>query len=192
MKKPFLLFLLPLFLIGCSSAPGRVSRQTRLQDPLFAERYWAELNERMQDLIITKDPMLKDKAKAQIVEETRQQAIAQEHANTQLQHDGTKGTFLSVAEATDGEALLIHNTLYLGTSFAAYPGPSLHLYLTAIVDPRSGQFPDKTALDFGELDSPYGSQAYPLASNSNPPPYRTVVLWDTRLQRLYAFAQLSK
>ncbi len=193
MKKTVpILFFLPLLLAACSSGIARVSLQQRLQDPLFAERYWAELNERMQDMYINKDPLLNDKAKKDLVEDTRQKAIVQEHANTELQKQGMKGTFLTVTEATDGEVLLIHNVLYLGTSFATYPGPALHLYLTTIADPRSTPFPDKTALDFGTLDSPYGSQAYPVPDNASAPLYRTVVLWDSKLQRLYGFAQLSK
>ncbi|MBI1934776.1 hypothetical protein HYS30_03875, partial [Candidatus Peregrinibacteria bacterium] len=91
-----------------------------------------------------------------------------------------------------GMALLSGNTLYLSPDFEGTPGISLHLFLTTVVDPRDVKFPDADVVDLGPLKSAYGAQAFPATLPLNPILYRTAVLWDTALERLIAFAQLSE
>jgi len=69
----------------------------------------------------------------------------------------------------------------------------LHVYLTNAVDPRDVAFPDPSAKDIGLIASPYGAQSYALALTPDElKKYRTVVLLDRELNRIYGFAQLSK
>ncbi len=189
------LFLLCLTL-GLTACGGSVAMsddlQTRLQNPLTAKRYWAETVERMSLLQIHKDKALEDQRTAAVVESAKQDALAKEHEADARIGAGLIGQFLTISEDTEGQALLAEGTLWLGTDFAAYPGLNLHLYLTEAVDPRDAEFPDKTALDLGLLRSPYGAQSYALPEEDKTTPYRTAVLWDVRLGRLYGFAQLSR
>ena len=68
----------------------------------------------------------------------------------------------------------------------------MRVYLTTAVDPRGVNFPDASALSLGLLQTPYGAQEYAFDESDSNPEFRTVVLYDTRLERIYGFAQLSK
>ena len=90
-----------------------------------------------------------------------------------------------------GQALALEGHLYFGPTFLTLPGPSLHVFMTKAVDPRDVAFPDPSAVDLGLLKTPYGTQSFDMPATVTLPGYRTVVLWDTRLKRLSAFAQLK-
>jgi hypothetical protein len=192
MKKlaPFL--LLSFLLVACSkTGPGSISQGERMQNPFFAERYYDELTEEMvnlqlQDKTVTSDPRM-----LTIVDETRRDALAKAQEQTKKKREGRFGGFLTATQQTQGWALLLKGTLYLSTDFTSLPGPSLHLYLSEVMDPRDASFPEKTSVDLGLLESPYGAQQYalPSAAATNVK-LRTVVLYDTKLKRIYSFVQL--
>lgn len=193
MRTAHLLLLLPaLLLAGCGVQTTALTLQDHLQNPLYAERYWDELVDRMANLQIQNDPILEDDALATLVEETKRDALENSQRIRTHIREGARGAFLTINEQVDGYALLLDDTLWLDSTFAAYPGPSLHLYLSEIVDPRDAVFPDASSLDMGILQNLYGAQKYVLPEEKENESYRTAVLWDTQLHRLYAFAQLAK
>lgn len=66
------------------------------------------------------------------------------------------------------------------------------MYVSNAVDPRDVNFPDDTAIDLGQLESPYGMQRYSVpGAEEEVQQYRTVVLFDKSLERIYGFAQLD-
>jgi hypothetical protein len=194
MTRRSLLFALPLLLAlaACGGPAVSADAEARLQNPLYAQRYWAELVDRMTMMQIQKDPLLEDAGKAAVAESTKQDALTRERAADAEVRKGLNGVFIPIKEATEGQVLLLDGTLWFGTTFVAYPGPDLHVFLTAAVDPRDVAFPDSTALDLGLLTSPYGDQKYVLPASDKDKPFRTAVLWDVKLGRLYGFAQLAK
>jgi len=193
MKKLLSLTPVLLLLSACTSGPPQgMSLEERLKNHLFAEAYYDTLLDRMVELDIQDDPLLEDSGKASIVENTRRDALAKAKEATRKQREGLAGNFVPAKEQTGGEVLYVDNSLHFGPTFDTYPGPSLHVLLTTIVDPREGTFPDDTAIDLGEIQSPLGAQIIPVPEMEDTAKYRTVVLWDTKLERLYGFAQLSK
>lgn len=191
MKKTIILFLGSMLLAGCSPELS-VQLQDRLENPLYAEQYYDLLLDRMVDLKIKEDPILKDSAKAKVVEDTRLDALMRTKKANTAQREGMIGAFVSGAEEAHGEVLLTESALYLGPTFETYPGPSLHVLLTTVVDPRDGVFPDPTSVDLGAIEDPFGPQTFAVPKLENSIAYRTVAIWDTELERLYGFAQLAK
>ena len=186
-----LAFSLLVPLASCTTK-NQLTLEQSLKNPLFAERYGNEMTDRMTELEIQHDPLLKEGRKGKYAMDAKEQALTLGDAATKKRHEGTYGSFVTVKEETDGSVLFVDSMLYLSPNFATYPGPSLHLFITTIVDPRNVQFPDGTAIDLGRLESPYGAGQYAVPKNAKQGAYRTVVLWDTRLERVYSFAQLSR
>lgn len=191
MKKLITLALSTLLLGACNAAGKNLSLETQLTNPLYTERYAETLVDRMVELEIREDPLLEDERKKKIADDARVKWLKIARDARKKQREGTQGNFITANEYAHGEVLYVDNTLYLGTTFESDPGPSLHLFLTTIVDPRDIEFPDETSLDLGRLESAYGAQQYPVPQVEDPLLYRTAVLWDTKLERLYGFAQLS-
>ncbi len=192
MKKSIIFCLGTLLLAGCGSSRISAQLQERLKNPLYAEQYYDLLLDRMVDLKIKEDPMLKNAKKAKVVEDTRLAALMQTREANTAQRQGTIGNLISSSEEVGGEVLLTDSSLYLGPTFETYPGPSLHVLITTVVDPREGTFPDPTSIDLGAIEDPFGAQTLAVPTLENLTAYRTVVIWDTKLERLYGFAQLSK
>lgn len=183
-----------ILLAGCSQDPlprSDTSLEEQLRNPLYAEQYYDELVERLVTLEIQKNPLLEDEEKKERVEKARSKALANANEANNLQDKGTKGNFLSMEEFAKGEVLYLENWLYFSPEFETVPGISLSVFMTIVVDPRDVNFPDVSAIDLGPLSDPYGAQALPVPPVDIPLAYRTVVLWDTVLERLYGFAQLS-
>lgn len=190
------LALLPV-LASCSGASVsslNLPLQERLRNPLVAERYWSDMAEHMADYTRTEDPIMKDGLKAGIVEGERVRALERVAQARTLKKGGISGVFLTPTthESVDGEVLLRENTLSFGTTFSTIPNPSIHIFLTTVVDPRDVPFPDKSSIDVGELQTAYGPQTYVIPQEKIVPGIRTAVLYDTRLSRIIGFAQLSK
>lgn len=162
-----------------------------MQNPLFAERYYAELIDRMAMLQINADPVLEDTRIADRVNAAKLRAT-QEVANVRQSMEGhLSAGFLTIAELTQGRVLEKDGMLYFSTDFLTYPAPELEVFLTNAVDPRDAAFPDDTAFTLGTLQSPYGAQAYIIPEDQRTSPFRTVVLWDRTTGRILAFAQLG-
>lgn len=194
--KKFPLFAATLVLVSCSAAPSgplSLPLQERMRNPLVAERYWGDLAEHMAEFARQGDPILKDTVKAAIIDGERLRALERVTDARALKGEGTSGIFKTSTplEELDGEVLLRGNTLSFGPSFYTLPGPSVRVYLTTTVDPRDAKFPDPTSVDLGLLQTAYGPQEYAVPEG-NLEGLRTAVLYDTMLDRIVGFAQLSK
>lgn len=188
--KNTLLFLSFLLLAGCGVRGTSISEQN--QNPLTAARYGDELANALADLIIQNDPIAEDPGmKARIQDEIEQAKKIGNNARNILNR-GSMGPLIPIKEDMEGWAAYTNGTLYLSSDFYTRPGPSLRVYLTTVVDPRDVDFPDETAIDLGEIQSMYGAQEYAVNTDTEPRLLRTVALYDTTLQRLFGFAQLSQ
>lgn len=182
-----------LFLLGgCLPTDQRVPENDLMENPLYAKRYYDELAENLVSLSIHKNPLLQEKGKEKTVEHVRREALVQGRKTEQELLSGTKGAFIPMEEYAQGIAFLDSHALYLSSDFEVTPGISLHLFLTTAVDPRDTLFPDPNAIDLGPLKSAYGAQSFAANLPANPILFRTAVLWDTALERLVSFAQLSE
>ena len=177
---------------GCLPIAQERQEYDPLSNPLYAKRYYDELLENLVSLSIYKNPILQKKGKEKKVELSRRDAIMKAKEAEQKQRSGTKGAFIPMEEYAHGIALLDGHTIYLSSDFEVTPGISLLLFLTTAVDPRDTPFPDPDAIDFGPLQSAYGAQAFTANLPASTILYRTAVLWDTALERLVSFAQLSE
>lgn len=196
-------FPLPLpaliLLAACARGPA-VSDETAalLQNPLYAEYYQEDLVDYLVSLEIQNDPLTQQEETREMLDEARQHAIGLAREATQKQTQGRGGRIISDSELSRGEALLLEDTLYLGPDFDTVPGLELHLFLSTVVDPRDGVFPDPSATDIGQIQTAYGAQTYavPAAPSSGTGsaaalPWRTLALYDVQLQRLFGFVQLQ-
>jgi hypothetical protein len=195
MKTRFLLSsgIAALALVACSGQQQPQNLESLLQNPLFAEQYADEIVQSMVEIKLSQDDTLQEEPDMEgVIDNLRQTWNARANEATKQQREGRSGDFIPIKEYVRGEVLVKDARLYLGPQFEMVPGPAIHLYYTTTVDPRDVEFPDETAIDLGEIQSPYGTQTYELPVLENPITYRTVVLWDTTLERLYGFAQISE
>jgi len=198
MQQPLsLVFLASLLLASCGSPSAATLQQAdtrweqELQNPLFAERYWDELTERMVNVQLYGEDAAKDPRKMAVLDEVRRMAVQKSQEVRVAKRDGIMGSFVTVLETTEGLVLLRGHTLSFSPHFFTYPGAALKIYLTTMVDPREGTFPDAGSIEVGRLESPYGAQEYQLAEVLKTEGTRSVVLYDAKLDRLYGFAQLQ-
>jgi hypothetical protein len=193
MRSRTLLLILPLLVLSACQKAGNVQTlDEHLTNPLFAERYAESVVDRLVELEIVKDPLLEDPAKKAYLDAQRKRWLEVTRDARAAQREGTSGNFISMGEFAKGEVLYARDTLSFDSLFEVDPLPSLHVFLTTVVDPRDVSFPDETALDLGPLGTPFGAQQYSVPPVENPLAYRTVVLWETKLERLHSFAQLNK
>jgi hypothetical protein len=171
----------PLFLLAAcgASTQNSVSLDDNLKNPLYAQHYYEDMSEQMVSLELNKDPVLKDASKKSIVDNARIDATKRAQDAVDLKTKGLNGVNV------------MNNTLYFGTDFIVSPGPSLHVFLSNVIDPRQVHFPDPTAVDLGSIKTAYGAQAYPLPESTTPKTYRSLALWDNALGTFYGFAQLQ-
>ncbi len=193
------IFTIPtvLLLAACASSPsGPLSAplQDRLRNPLVAERYWSEMAEHMADFTRMNDAIMKDPTQAAVIEAERTRALERVTQARTLIKEGLSGSWQAVAltEDVNGVALLRDHMLYISSAFETRPNPSVYMYLTRMVDPRNGAFPDETSLNLGQLQSAFGEQEYAIPEARQSEEFFTAVLYDTRLRRLMGFAQLGK
>ena len=183
-----------LILASCSTQEQTTDKAVlwgkMMQNPLYAERYYDELVDRLTTMQINKAEELKNPSYAAMVESTKADALQKSKIETQKKNDGKVGEFVPAKEETEGRALLTKDKLFLSPNFLSYPGPSLRLYLSESIDPRDTEFPEDGSLDVGRLESPFGASDYNLPATALEKDWRTIVLYDTKLQRIYGFAQL--
>ncbi|MFH0770905.1 MAG: DM13 domain-containing protein [Candidatus Peregrinibacteria bacterium] len=192
MKLRALSLMLPLLLAGCAKSAWNPPVQTLLANPLYAERYAADMVNRLTDMEIRQDPLLQDAGKKGLIERTKAEWLLRVKSARDAQKKGFVGEFVTGSEEVLGRALSLNDTLYFSEEFLTYPGPDLRVFLTHALDPRDAPFPDATSIDLGPIESPYGAKTLIVPHQEDPAYLRTVVLWDVRLQRLYGFAQLHK
>jgi hypothetical protein len=193
---PAALTVISLSLIGCAPSQQGASADM-LQNPLYAEWYFNDIVENMMSLDIRQDPLTKTERST--IDTMRQDALAGAQAATAKRLQGFGGTLLPKAVETQGRVLLLDSTLFFSPDTNVVPAAELHVYLSTLVDPTettgSGSttllFPEPSALDLGLMRVPYGASSITVPAQENAPQYRTVVLWDKRLKRMHAFAQLQ-
>lgn len=186
-------FAIPLLLaLSACAAPGIDNEQlaSRMENPLYAERYYDDLVEQMVGFVLQEDTLLQDEAKKELIERTRVDGLRKAAAANDRQREGLIGSVVSDFGYARGEMLLLDGMLYVGPEFETIPGPDLRVHLSTVVDPRDGTYPDDTAVDLGTIANTYGAHAYVLPEGA-PENLRTVVLYDHALGRIYGFAQLS-
>ncbi len=189
-------FLIPFVVAACLSLGGCGHPVTSIQEqntnPLTASRYGDELADTMADMIIKNDPLSQDKTARAIIDDAIVRGKRISEAARDLQAEGFLGMMISVDEEVTGYALYLDDMLYLSSDFETKPGPNLHVFLTVLVDPRGQVFPDKTAVDLGVIQNPFGAQQYSVPHQKDPAYLRTLVLYDKNLKRAYGFSQLGK
>jgi len=181
-----------LLLAACGSTADELSLSEQLKNPLYAERYYDSRTDHMVNLVLQNDPLAEDESLKDVIEKYRVESLRQANKATQEQGRGMRGAILSDFSYGHGEALLLDNTLYIGADFDIVPGPDLRVYVSTVVDPREGAFPDETAVELGVLKTAFGAHSYALPE-SDPPrsDLRSVVFYDRRFKRIYAFAQMQ-
>lgn len=195
-KHLFLSGITSIMLASCTGAPGEQSSalQEYMKNPLFLERYAEEIVESLVQMQIEENPLLADEKKAALVDKARTYWLAKAKQARREQAEGRQGTFLLMEEFAQGDTLLSPDgRLYIGPTFEVTPSPDLHVFISTVVDPRDQEFPDPSSIDVGSIATPYGAQAFVLPDEMEIEQlllYRTVVLWDTGLERLMSFAQL--
>ena len=162
-----------------------------LENPLYAERYAESMVDTMVNLEIYNDPTIEDETKREIAEKAKITWLEIAQEARKEQRKGSIGQFIPAQEYAAGEVLYLNDTIFLAPDFDSSVGPSMHFFLTTAVDPRDVEFPDETAIDVGEIRSNLGTGRYDVPEVEDPKAYRTLVLWDTKLERIYGFAQLN-
>lgn len=191
-RTPLFLASSLLVLTACASrTAGTSSLEGNLANPLFAKSYYADLATQMAAFEIRNDPMLKNERTKNALEAAREDAIGKTEEASLLVEEGRTGLIISDRDVSIGTALIRDNMLHFGSDFVTAPGPSLHVYLTDITDPRTDAFPDDAAVDLGPIVTTYGAQSFALPEE-NTHAYKTVVLWDTSLRTVYGFVQLEQ
>lgn len=191
MRTPTIAALAATLLLTACGTIQKTDIASELQNPLTASRYGDELADRLADLIIQKDPVTEKEGIADMLREKIETAKNLANAARDVQARGMMGALIPMKQTVLGYGLYVDDVLWLSSDFTSDPGPSVHVYLTTVVDPRDVTFPDDTAIDLGELQSPYGAQGYDVPHQDKPELYRTLVVYDTTLERIYGFAQLS-
>ncbi|MBM3231254.1 hypothetical protein FJZ28_02905 [Candidatus Peregrinibacteria bacterium] len=195
MRKTFPLIgitTVSMILAGCSQSVQGNTLESLLRNPLFAEQYSEQMVDTLTELEINQDVLLQNESKKKEVLGLKNQWLDTARNARKDQREGLLGGFVPVHAFIEGEVLLSGRTVHLSPQFVSVPGPSLHLYLTPAVDPRDVKFPDPSAADLGVLPSPYGTQSIELPADAGEALlFRSVVLWDTTLEKIYGFAQLS-
>lgn len=181
-----------LVLGGCST-PAKTSLDEALKNPLFAYAYYQDLADHMVNIEIAKDPMLENEEMKALVTSTRLNAVEQAHSADRERKRGLGGDFVRAKESIIGHALVLDDKIFFSPDFSVAPGLAIRVYLSSVLDPRDlAVFPSAEDRDFGPLQSISGEQVYSAAIAESKEPLRTVVLYDTKLKRLYAFAQLHE
>lgn len=188
MKK---LLLLAVLLTGCT--PGAVSLDKLLKNPLYAEYYYSDLADRLATIEINREvtqnkPITDNAELMRILTETKDRATANAAAAQKARDRAGVGGLVPVLEDVRGQVMLIDGTLFTGPTFDTPPGVDLQLYLSPSIDPRDVVFPDDGSVAIGPVTHHYGAAAYDAPHGHQ---WRTAVLYDLALHRIYGFAQLT-
>lgn len=185
---------LSLLLVACSGS-GQTADPELLDNPLYAEWYYKDIVENMMNLEIQNDPLIKEADTKAVINATRKSALSLAQEATAARQKGKVGTFIPVMQEVTARVLLTDSMLFFGPDTDVIPGAELHVYLSPVLDPRAEtgavMFPDASAIDLGVMKDPYGASSYALPQGDALPDMRSVVLWDRKLKRLVAFAQLQ-
>lgn len=188
------LALLPLILAGCSSNVQSMDvRNYYNQNPLAREETETAFGQVMVNMIVGEKAELQKNDLFNEVDRMRLEAGKRIEEATKERKNGLLGQFVPHKQRTAGFVLLRpkEGVIFTGTTFESDPGPDLHLYGSTVQDPRSEAFPDTEAKDLGTMGFTYGALTMhfdPKLWNND---FRTLILYDKKLKRVYGFAQLS-
>lgn len=178
-----------LLLLSACGAPKSADLTDLLKNPLYAEQYYDTQTEHMVDLLINSGALLKDASIKAAIDHARLEGVKLAKDATDLQAKGKMGSLMSDTEESIGEVLLLDGTIYLGPEFQLLPGLNVHAYLSSVLDPREGTFPDDTAIDLGPVHTAFGATTYNVTGDTEH--MRTFALYDVAMKRLMGFAQLQ-
>ncbi len=179
--------LAPLFLLTACGSSASMSLESHLQNPLFAEQYYDAQVENMVNMIIASGSLMQDPSMKDAINATRLEGLRLAKEATEMQGNGMEGDIMSDSQSAMGEVLLLDGNLYLGPDFRVVPGINLHVYLSTVVDPREGVFPDETAQDLGPVRNTFGDAIYTGADLDNA---YTFVIYDKGTKQIVGFSQL--
>lgn len=183
-----------LLLAGC--APASLPLDTLLQNPLYAEFYYNDLADRMATIEVNATApanaaILENAELKATLTAAREQAATKAAEARSARDRGATGGFVPVLEQPSGQVMLIDGVLFTGPTFNTPPGADLQLYLSPAIDPRDVVFPDTAAVSLGPVQQHYGAGAYRAVAAPAGTHWRSVVLYDRALRRIYGFVQLA-
>lgn len=181
-----------LVLLSACSGSSQTSIKEENRNPLTASRYGDELADTMANMVIQDDPAAKDPAMRTIIDAQIELGKKLGDDARMKHQEGMKGGFVQIRAEVIGYVLYVDDTMFFSPDFMTEPGADLRVLHTTVVDPRDVKFPDPTSIDLGALQSVYGPQQYSVPHQEKPELYRTLVLFDNKLKRIYGFVQLSK
>ncbi len=180
-----------IFLSACSGS-SQTSIKEQNQNPLTASRYGDELADSMANLVIQDDPAAKDPTMRKIIDAQIELGKKLGDDARMKHEEGMKGGFVPIRSEVIGYVLYVDDIVYFSPDFLTEPGADLRVLHTTVVDPRDVAFPDPTSIDLGPLQSVFGAQQYSVPHQEKPELYRTLVIFDKKLKRIYGLVQLSK
>lgn len=179
-----------LLFSGCSKIPPET--QALLENPLYAESYYADLTEQYVQMLMGEKADLEEKGQLEFIESERDAAVQNSKDASAKRKQGLWGVFVPLSDNPIGRVAVLGSTLYLGPEFLMEPSVEPHIYVSEVIDPRdSEEFPDPTSIDVGPVLSPYGTQQHVIPWETPNPKIKSVILYDKKLKRQIGFAQLQ-
>ncbi len=162
-------------------------------NPLAAEEEATALGQVMVKMIVEDKAELQKNDLFDEVDRMRLEAGEQIERATKERKNGLLGQFVPHKQIALGFVLVrpTAGMIFTGTTFESDPGPDLHLFGSTLVDPRAEAFPSAESVDLGTMGFTYGAQTMKFDPKLWNQDFRTIVLYDLKLKRIYGFAQLS-
>ncbi len=185
---------LALLLTACSNNLQSMDVQSYFaNNPVAAEEAATALGQVYVGMIVNEKAELQKNDLFDEVDRMRAEAGAAIEAATRERKNGLLGQFIPFKQYTAGVVVVRpkDGIIFTGTTFESDPGPDLHLYASVVSDPREGVFPDESAKDLGLMGFTYGPQTMTFDATLWNDDFRTLIIYDAKLKRVYGFAQVG-
>lgn len=185
---------LALLLAACGSNLQSMDVQKYFaQNPLAAEEAATALGQVYVSMIVDEKAELEKNDLFDEVDGMRVAAGKAIEDATRERKNGLLGQFIPHKQFTRGFVLVRpkDGIIFTGTTFESAPGPDLHLFASELSDPREGVFPDDSAVDLGLMGYTYGPQTMTFDATLWNDNFRSLIIYDVKLKRLYGFAQIG-
>lgn len=193
--KPFSLTLAIVsltILTGCTVQipTDNVALQQRLENPLFAERYSEDLNDRLVYIQINDEAINTNDDLMKTIDATKDkwQKVSDDASQKRFEGKYAPFNFLSNTDFVQGSALYYNGVLYLSSDLDIRATEDVSLYVSSKPDPRIGEFPSAEDTFVTVLESPFGAQRY--ETPIDPDAIKSFVLYDPMLKRIMSFGQV--